>query len=258
MLPSSAGVSSVFGGRPSSTSASRLCPARGPSLSIAVIVGPLSAPGNGSLTPRPGLQALAAQGPLAEMGPAPQSIPFASRVRCLVALSACRRRTALGPECSPQGQPRLSPYSQSSRCATSAARSHQWALDQPRLKRAAPGPTRRCPRIHLPLHRRSSFAGTNRVSDGTRTRGRRDHNPELYQLSYAHQDGAEHSAARRASPGPDSGRPKGSFRRSAGILLAFRRVTLTKNHPQVHLAMHAPYSRDSGNGQPARWGGGPP
>ena len=27
------------------------------------------------------------------------------------------------------------------------------------------------------------------VSDGTRTRGRRDHNPELYQLSYAHQDG---------------------------------------------------------------------
>jgi hypothetical protein len=25
------------------------------------------------------------------------------------------------------------------------------------------------------------------VSDGTRTRGRRDHNPELYQLSYAHQ-----------------------------------------------------------------------
>jgi hypothetical protein len=30
------------------------------------------------------------------MGPAPQSIPFASRVRCLVALGACRRRTALG------------------------------------------------------------------------------------------------------------------------------------------------------------------
>jgi hypothetical protein len=26
-----------------------------------------------------------------------------------------------------------------------------------------------------------------RVSDGTRTRDRRDHNPELYQLSYAHQ-----------------------------------------------------------------------
>src|SRR5215213_2657977 len=30
-------------------------------------------------------------------GPAPRSIPFASRVRCLVALGACRRRTALGP-----------------------------------------------------------------------------------------------------------------------------------------------------------------
>ena len=26
-----------------------------------------------------------------------------------------------------------------------------------------------------------------RVSDGIRTRDRRDHNPELYQLSYAHQ-----------------------------------------------------------------------
>src|SRR5215218_10384690 len=30
-------------------------------------------------------------------GPAPRSIPFASRVRCLVALGACWRRTALGP-----------------------------------------------------------------------------------------------------------------------------------------------------------------
>src|SRR5829696_3847125 len=36
--------------------------------------------------------------PRSKTGPAPQSIPFASRVRCLVALSACRRRTALGPE----------------------------------------------------------------------------------------------------------------------------------------------------------------
>jgi hypothetical protein len=33
------------------------------------------------------------------------------------------------------------------------------------------------------------------VSDGTRTRGRRDHNPELYQLSYAHQAKAESSGA---------------------------------------------------------------
>jgi peptidoglycan/xylan/chitin deacetylase (PgdA/CDA1 family) len=33
------------------------------------------------------------------------------------------------------------------------------------------------------------------VSDGTRTRGRRDHNPELYQLSYAHQATAESSGA---------------------------------------------------------------
>ena len=33
----------------------------------------------------------------------------------------------------------------------------------------------------------TAFAGTSlRVSDGTRTRDRRDHNPELYQLSYRH------------------------------------------------------------------------
>ena len=37
------------------------------------------------------------------------------------------------------------------------------------------------------------------MSDGTRTRGRRDHNPELYQLSYAHQDGSEHSGANQRS-----------------------------------------------------------
>ena len=35
------------------------------------------------------------------------------------------------------------------------------------------------------------------VSDGTRTRGRRDHNPELYQLSYAHQADCEANLAAR-------------------------------------------------------------
>src|SRR5215203_1490956 len=45
MLPSSAGASSVFGGRPSSTSASMLRPASGPSVNIAVTVGPISAAG---------------------------------------------------------------------------------------------------------------------------------------------------------------------------------------------------------------------
>ena len=44
-------------------------------------------------------------------GPAPQSIPFASRVRCLVAVAARRRRTALGPGFWPQGQPHTGPYS---------------------------------------------------------------------------------------------------------------------------------------------------
>ena|SRR5829696_8527140 len=52
------------------------------------------------------------------------------------------------------------------------------------------------------LYRRSCFAGTKRVSDGTRTRGRRDHNPELYQLSYAHQDGPS-IAAGSAEFSPD-------------------------------------------------------
>lgn len=33
----------------------------------------------------------------------------------------------------------------------------------------------------------ADLQGLPRVSDGTRTRDRRDHNPELYQLSYAHQ-----------------------------------------------------------------------
>src|SRR3954451_17898909 len=38
-----------------------------------------------------------------------------------------------------------------------------------------------------------------RVSDGIRTRDRRDHNPELYQLSYAHQARRKSSGARDAS-----------------------------------------------------------
>ena len=40
------------------------------------------------------------------------------------------------------------------------------------------------------------------VSDGIRTHDRRDHNPELYQLSYAHQAGSSIAAIRGAiSPG---------------------------------------------------------
>ncbi len=38
----------------------------------------------------------------------------------------------------------------------------------------------------------------SKVSDGTRTRDRRDHNPELYQLSYAHREGANASSGRQA------------------------------------------------------------
>src|SRR5687768_14796598 len=82
MLPSSARASIVLGGRPSTTSASMLRPFRGPSLNVAVIVGPISAAGvawegfsdSGTAhrlridggrrspaqsTPRPALQALA-------------------------------------------------------------------------------------------------------------------------------------------------------------------------------------------------------
>jgi hypothetical protein len=39
------------------------------------------------------------------------------------------------------------------------------------------------------------------VSDGIRTRDRRDHNPELYQLSYAHQADGQSSSAPRTSKG---------------------------------------------------------
>ena len=39
------------------------------------------------------------------------------------------------------------------------------------------------------------------MSDGTRTRGHLDHNQELYQLSYAHQDGFKSSAALGAADG---------------------------------------------------------
>ena len=38
------------------------------------------------------------------------------------------------------------------------------------------------------------------VSDGTRTRGRRDHNPELYQLSYAHQADCRANLAAHGGP----------------------------------------------------------
>jgi hypothetical protein len=45
------------------------------------------------------------------------------------------------------------------------------------------------------------------VSDGTRTRGRRDHNPELYQLSYAHQaDCRANLAAKSRGPKDWTGR----------------------------------------------------
>ena len=36
------------------------------------------------------------------------------------------------------------------------------------------------------------------MSDGIRTRDRRDHNPELYQLSYAHREGSKASSAQPA------------------------------------------------------------
>ncbi len=48
-----------------------------------------------------------------------------------------------------------------------------------------------------PSDRGADLQGLLRVSDGTRTRGRRDHNPELYQLSYAHRVGLSIAALRR-------------------------------------------------------------
>ena len=82
----------------------------------------------------------------------------------------------------------------------STARSRRRQLSPKRPLRRENCP-RRCPRADAPPRRTSLFAGTKRVSDGTRTRGRRDHNPELYQLSYAHQDGPS-IAARGAGFSP--------------------------------------------------------
>jgi hypothetical protein len=45
VVPSSAGTSIVFGGRPSTTSASTLLPSRGPSSNLAVTVGPIPSAG---------------------------------------------------------------------------------------------------------------------------------------------------------------------------------------------------------------------
>jgi hypothetical protein len=47
-------------------------------------------------------------------------------------------------------------------------------------------PDRHCSRVRS-THKGVVCTGFVRVSDGIRTRDRRDHNPELYQLSYAHQ-----------------------------------------------------------------------
>jgi len=53
---------------------------------------------------------------------------------------------------------------------------HDWSMDRPKAVRTLREKELLC----------RSFM---RVSDGIRTRDRRDHNPELYQLSYAHQAG---------------------------------------------------------------------
>ena len=57
-------------------------------------------------------------------------------------------------------------------------------------------------RTALPMTQACAGLQPVRVSDGTRTRDRLDHNQELYQLSYAH-----HAAARSGDDGnPSLGR----------------------------------------------------
>ena len=48
--------------------------------------------------------------------------------------------------------------------------------------------------LNVATHNLHQSGTSRRVSDGTRTRDRLDHNQELYQLSYAHQDATESSA----------------------------------------------------------------
>ena len=50
------------------------------------------------------------------------------------------------------------------------------------------------------MHCGAGATAPQKVSDGIRTRDRRDHNPELYQLSYAHQASTESSGV---PPVPD-------------------------------------------------------
>src|SRR4051812_40928632 len=96
-------------------------------------------------------------------GPAPQSIPFASRVRCLVALARIGVEPLSGRDCWPQGQPRTPPYSQSGRhervslgsgCPTLLSKGEQpprrcFSRDAgsgagPTARRRTPGPRRGC------------------------------------------------------------------------------------------------------------------
>ena len=59
------------------------------------------------------------------------------------------------------------------------------------------GPRSAAPRTTKALHLQGF---PRRVSDGTRTRDRLDHNQELYQLSYAHQDAGQSSGGIRSEP----------------------------------------------------------
>ena len=87
-------------------------------------------------------------------------------------------------------------------------------------------PRRGGPTGPLARAKAAEFAGTLRgVSDGTRTRGRRDHNPELYQLSYAHQARVSLAAIRVASQrgaGADLRRRAGSAGDARGARRAGR------------------------------------
>jgi hypothetical protein len=71
------------------------------------------------------------------------------------------------------------------------------------------------------------------VSDGIRTRDRRDHNPELYQLSYAHQARGKSSGAQGLSEGADRAACSGNRSARKPGLVALDRIATAWDRRRV-------------------------
>ncbi len=127
-----------------------------------------------------------------------------SRMRAEVSLtvrSNCLRTSSSGTVTSMRT---LSPSRVVSSAATGMSSRGSWVVGRVRVRGLEP------PRVSPPGPKPGASTGSatparvetaDRVSDGTRTHDRLDHNQELYRLSYAH-----HDPDRSPAPGEDSGR----------------------------------------------------